>query len=69
MTPANGEAAAISPIVKVVTVAARPEQAFRRFTEEIATWWPLRTHSVGEERAETVIFEGSRCGRAVHRCW
>ena len=67
MSPANGEAAAIAPIVKVVTVAARPEQAFRRFTEEIATWWPLRTHSVGEERAETVIFEGFVGGRIVER--
>lgn len=65
MNPDHGPAAA--PIVKVVTVAAPPEQAFRRFTAEIASWWPLRTHSVGVERSETVIMEGFVGGRIVER--
>ena len=35
-----------TPLVKTVTVPWPVEQAFRRFTEEIDTWWPLDTHSV-----------------------
>lgn len=36
-----------------------------RFTEEITTWWPIRTHSVGEARTERVVFEG-RVGGEIH---
>jgi uncharacterized protein YndB with AHSA1/START domain len=43
------------------------DAAFRRFTDEIATWWPLRTHSIGQERAESVVFEGRVGGRIVER--
>jgi uncharacterized protein YndB with AHSA1/START domain len=59
--------ALFSPIVKVVTVKARPEQAFRRFTDELAVWWPLKSHSVGEDTAETVLMEGRVGGRIVER--
>ena len=33
---------ALAPVTvhKVVTVAAAPEAAFRRFTDELGTWWP-----------------------------
>ncbi len=51
------------PVRKSVTVRWSPDAAFRRFTDEIATWWPLRTHSVGGERSETVVFETRRGGR------
>ena len=44
-------------LVKTVTVPLSVEHAFQRFTEQIATWWPLETHSVGQEDAETVTFE------------
>jgi uncharacterized protein YndB with AHSA1/START domain len=33
-------------IEKSVTVAAPVEHAFRVFTEQIHTWWPLQTHAV-----------------------
>jgi uncharacterized protein YndB with AHSA1/START domain len=56
-----------SPILKSVTVKAGPEQAFRRFTEEIGTWWPLPSHSVGQAEAETVVMEGRVGGRIVER--
>jgi hypothetical protein len=39
------------------------EAAFRLFTEGIATWWPLKTHSVGEEQAKDCTFEGQVGGR------
>lgn len=57
----------VPPIVKVVTVKAAREQAFRRFTAEIASWWPLRTHSVGEDNSETILMEGWMGGRLVER--
>ncbi len=59
--------AALPPIVKVITVGAPPDRAFGRFTKDIATWWPLRSHSVGEADAETVRLEGHVGGRIVER--
>jgi hypothetical protein len=41
----------LAPIVKVITVNAPLERAFARFTREIARWWPLHSHSVGEADA------------------
>jgi uncharacterized protein YndB with AHSA1/START domain len=55
----------MTPIVKVVFVKATPAQAFQRFTAEMATWWPLASHSVGEGEAETVRMEGGVGGRIV----
>jgi hypothetical protein len=52
---------------KEVRVALDPEAAFRLYTEGIATWWPLATHSVEEENAETVVFEPGVGGRIVER--
>lgn len=52
---------------KSVEVGAPPERAFHLFTEGMATWWPLRSHSVGEERAETVVLEPGIGGRIVER--
>ena len=57
----------LAPIVKVVTVKAPPERAFARFTREIARWWPLHSHSVGEADAESVIMEERVGGRIVER--
>lgn len=60
-------APAFTPILKVVNVKATPDRAFRRFTSELASWWPLRSHSVGGEDAETVVMEGRVGGRIVER--
>lgn len=35
-----------APIVKDITVPLDPDRAFRLFTEEMADWWPLDTHSL-----------------------
>lgn len=40
---------------KSIVVAAPVELAFRVFTEEIGTWWPLATHSVMDEHAASVV--------------
>ena len=52
---------------KTIEVGAPPERAFRLFTDGMAQWWPLATHSVGEERAETVVFEPGEGGRILER--
>ncbi len=52
---------------KEVVVARAPADAFRVYTEGIATWWPLRTHSVSGEDAETVVFEPGVGGRIYER--
>jgi uncharacterized protein YndB with AHSA1/START domain len=54
-------------IEKSVTVAAPVEDAFRVFTEEIHTWWPLQTHAVDTEHIETVLMEGREGGRLYER--
>ena len=46
----------IADLRKVVTVAATPDRAFELFTQGIDEWWPLPTHSVGEENAAGVVF-------------
>jgi hypothetical protein len=53
---------------KVVTVRCSVEHAFRTFTADIAAWWPLATHSVGEDRAARVVFEGHAGGR-IYEIW
>jgi len=48
----------IEPVHKKLKVRLPVEAAFRLFTEGMSRWWPLVTHSVGGELAETCIFEG-----------
>ena len=63
------EVLSFTPILKSVTVKATPERAFQRFTAELSTWWPLRSHSVGEHESETVVMEGRVGGQIVeHIC-
>ena len=64
---ANAQAAVFPPIRKSVRVSAPPEKAFHRFTAEMASWWPLASHSVGQRDAETIDMEGREGGRIVER--
>ena len=50
-------------VKKSVTVSLAVEDAFRLFTEGIHTWWPLASHSIGEEDAETCVLEEKEGGR------
>ncbi|HYJ78642.1 MAG TPA: SRPBCC domain-containing protein [Longimicrobiaceae bacterium] len=61
-SPAAGT---LPPVRRSIVVGWPPEAAFHRFTTEMASWWPLRTLSVGQERAETVVFDGRVGGRIV----
>ncbi|HET9332465.1 MAG TPA: SRPBCC family protein [Gemmatimonadota bacterium] len=55
----------IAPVRKSVTVPIWPEAAFRRFTEGIAGWWPLATHSVSESAEASCAIEGRVAGRIL----
>jgi Activator of Hsp90 ATPase homolog 1-like protein len=55
----------LSPLIKQVRVPCNPEQAFELFTERISEWWPLPTHSVGENQAVTVRLDGRVGGELV----
>ncbi|MBA3778016.1 MAG: SRPBCC domain-containing protein [Chloroflexi bacterium] len=57
----------LSPIRRTVTVPLALEAAFQLFTAGMSTWWPLRTHSMGEEHAREAVFEGKVGGRIYER--
>ena len=46
------------PVQRAITVRWDQAAAFRRFTDGISSWWPMRSHSVGQERTERILFEG-----------
>lgn len=58
-------ASLLAPIVVDLVVSCTPVAAFDYFTRDIARWWPLPTHSVGGERAQSVRFEPRVGGRLV----
>jgi uncharacterized protein YndB with AHSA1/START domain len=53
----------IEPVYKELKVSLPQEAAFKLFTEEIGTWWPLPSHSVGGDEAQNCYFEGRAGGR------
>jgi len=53
----------LEPVRKELKVNLSAEAAFRLFTEGLNKWWPLATHSVGEENAERCFFEEHVGGR------
>jgi uncharacterized protein YndB with AHSA1/START domain len=50
---------------KSVAVQTDVEHAFRVFTEEIASWWPVETHSIHKQ--VTPVLEGTVGGRVYER--
>jgi uncharacterized protein YndB with AHSA1/START domain len=52
---------------KTITVEAPQERAFAVFTEQIGSWWPLETKTIGSAEAETAIFELRAGGRWFER--
>ena len=59
------EQVTIEPVVKSLRLTLTPEQAFELFTDQMSSWWPLNTHSVGEDRALSVRIEAKVGGRVV----
>ena len=63
----------IAPIHATVTVGRTPEEAFRIFTREMGSWWPLHAFSIAEDthggsvKAETIVFEEREGGFVIER--
>ena len=53
----------IAPVRNSLDVGCTADEAFRLFTEDLDSWWPLATHSIGEADAESCYFEGREGGR------
>ena len=65
--PADKSDTTIAPIRKTIIVHCAIQAAFRIFTDDLASWWPLDTHSVGRDSAETCAIEGRVGGRFYER--
>lgn len=57
--------AELAPLTKTVVVPCGVERAFALFTSRIGSWWPLATHSVGEQNATGVEMQGRVGGQIV----
>jgi uncharacterized protein YndB with AHSA1/START domain len=55
------ESLVIEVVRKVVTVDCAVEEAFRVFTEDAMSWWPVATHSIHETVRE-IVFEPGEGG-------
>ncbi len=59
------DALVIEDVRKVVTVDCTVEEAFRVFTSEAMSWWPIATHTVGGDEVREIVFE-ERVGGEVY---
>lgn len=53
----------VAPVEKTLSLGASPERAFTHFTDNIAQWWPLQSHSLSQGVARNVVFEAKAGGR------
>jgi uncharacterized protein YndB with AHSA1/START domain len=58
----------IEPVRRSVTVGASQSDAFRTFTRQIGSWWPVETHSMAADRDDgsrvsSIVFEEHEGGR------
>jgi uncharacterized protein YndB with AHSA1/START domain len=51
------ELATIAPVRKSLLVNCSQERAFEVFTDEVASWWPARTHSIHHDKVTEVVLE------------
>jgi len=47
----------LEAVHKTVTVDCTVEEAFRVFTAEAMSWWPVETHSIHGEKVKELVFE------------
>jgi uncharacterized protein YndB with AHSA1/START domain len=57
---------AVPAVRRTVSVKRTVEEAFRVFTEEIASWWPVESHSIAGVDA-VPAFDGREGGRLYER--
>lgn len=55
----------LEPVVKTLRTAWTAAEAFEVFTTRVNDWWPLATHSVGDEHATSVTIEPGVGGQLV----
>jgi len=55
------------PVRQSVHVDCPIEEAFRLFTEEFGTWWPLASHSMSGDEAETCAIDPWTGGKVFER--
>jgi uncharacterized protein YndB with AHSA1/START domain len=66
--PTTGSAKdAAKRVRKTVTVNVPQTHAFRVFTGQLGRWWPLATHKLGKQPAETAVIEPKVGGRWFER--
>jgi uncharacterized protein YndB with AHSA1/START domain len=51
------DTAVIEVVRKTVTVDCAVEEAFRIFTAEATSWWPVESHSIHGDTVREVVFE------------
>ena len=55
------------PIRQSVVVDCPIEDAFELFTAQLSEWWPLASHSLSSDRAESCVMEPWPGGRVYER--
>lgn len=58
----------LPPVRASVVVRQAQADAFATFTEEIGTWWPAGTHSVGGDKVVAVVLEPA-LGGGLYEEW
>ena len=56
------ESLVLEAVRRTVTVDCVVEEAFRLFTADATTWWPVETHSIHGAAVKEVVFEGREGG-------
>jgi Activator of Hsp90 ATPase homolog 1-like protein len=57
------DALVIETVRKTVTVDCAVEEAFRVFTSDAMSWWPVEAHSIAGDRVARIVFEEREGGR------
>jgi hypothetical protein len=63
----GGRGRIVEPFRHSVEIPRPQEEAFFRFTTEIASWWPMGTRPPGRSRTGAVVFDEGEGGRIFHR--
>jgi uncharacterized protein YndB with AHSA1/START domain len=51
------QAVSVEPVRRSVTVGRSVDDAFRLFTDEISSWWPFPSHSLGGSETVAAVFD------------
>jgi uncharacterized protein YndB with AHSA1/START domain len=61
----------VEPVRKSITVESPVDRAFATFTDGIAAWWPVDSHSIGAGRKDVtideIVFEHREGGQVFER--